>query len=309
MRWIIGTIIAFIAAGGGWVAWIEYFTPQEIELSHSKLNLEVGENKQVKIYYKGTQKLAKKIDVEWSTNKPSVASVKNGSITAHRIGEATVKANSGEFELPIKIIIKKNIVVSSVEISPNYVELHVGERTQLHVAQKDIDGENTKKPVNWSSDDPSIASVSDGYITANNTGRVKIFAKVQDAKNSSGIKVLPLPIDLCIENSLSKVSLNTNDAQIYIYFHTDRQQKCAEMLKKLIRDYKEIRINKSNIYPSSTIVRHYSKNKHISKNAITIAQTLEKLGFSVKPDYYRQGPIEALKTKNNLYEVYFAKNE
>ena len=84
------------------------FLPEErYHLNHLRLIGKMPQTKQVKIYHKGTQKLAKKIDVEWSTNKPSVASVKNGSITAHRIGEATVKANSGEFELPIEIIIKK----------------------------------------------------------------------------------------------------------------------------------------------------------------------------------------------------------
>ena len=109
------------------------------------------------------------------------------------------------------------------------------------------------------------------------------------------VKSRQRPIDPCDDNSLNEVSLCISNAVLHIYIHTDKQKKCSEKLKTLIKKYKEIKIQKSKIRRSSTIVRFYSKNSNISKTAIIIAQTLEKLGYHAEDDYYPQGPIDSLR--------------
>ena len=135
---------------------------------------------------------AKNKNVSWSSDDDSVAKVSaGGKITAVRPGTAviTVTTEEGGKTASCKVTVsRENIPVTGITVEPGEKTLKVGETFTLTAR---LAPENaTDNGVEWSSDQPKIASVSaSGKITARAPGTAVITATSIDGGKTASCKV------------------------------------------------------------------------------------------------------------------------
>ena len=116
--------------------------------------------------------------VTWSSTDESVASVVNGTVTAKKAGKATVTVQTEDGAKKaacIVTVVAKIIPVTGVTIDRERVEMLEGESVKLVATI--LPGNATNKDISWNSSNNSVASVSDGNVTANKAGSATITAK------------------------------------------------------------------------------------------------------------------------------------
>ena len=123
-------------------------------------------------------------NVIWSTMDANVATVNSlGTITAVKEGTATIKAQakdgSGCYDTCTVTVLPATVNVTSLELSPEAVELRLGESYQLQATILPADA--TNQAVSWTTSDPSVATVSPaGVVTAVGQGTATIQATSDD---------------------------------------------------------------------------------------------------------------------------------
>ena len=95
--------------------------------------------------------------VIWSSSNEQVAKVDaSGKVTTVALGEAVITAKAGEKTAACKVTVKP-VPVASVTLDQTMIEIKIGESVTLTAT---VGPENaTDKTVNWSSSDPSVATV------------------------------------------------------------------------------------------------------------------------------------------------------
>lgn len=161
------------------------------KLSNSKVTIAVGNKKQLKMKNTAAK-------VKWSSNKPSVASVSKGLVTAKKKGSAKITA---------KVKNKKYtclVTVVDAKLNAASVKLNIGDTKQLKFT-------NSKGSVSWSSSNKSVAKVSPkGVVTAVGIGNAKISAKI-------GSKTYKCSVTTQNRNSEAyDISLKTEDGGMFI---------------------------------------------------------------------------------------------
>lgn len=130
--------------------------------------------------------------VEWKSSDPSIVTISaDGTVTAVCEGSATITVTFGEYTESCSVTVAKPAVV----LSGNTAKLYIGDKTSL---------QTTTKPagltVSWSSDNTSVATVSDGTVQAVSAGTAKISAKINHQGNTyesiCTVTVLPPSIDI-----------------------------------------------------------------------------------------------------------------
>ena len=135
--------------------------------------------------------------VTWSSNKPDVAAVdKDGKVTAHKAGEATItvtttdggKTASCKVTVTAKALPPAAVAVTEVKLNKNGLPLEAGKSEQLTATVVPANAANKK--VTWSSDKPAIASVDkNGTVTAHKAGEAVITVKSEDGGKTASCKV------------------------------------------------------------------------------------------------------------------------
>ena len=143
--------------------------------------------------------------VSWSSSNTGVATVKDGTITAVKEGEATITAKAGEKTASCKVVVAKKVIpVESIILDKDALELIIGESATLIATVKPDDA--TDKSVYWSSSDESIASVGNsGIVSAKAAGEAFVTAKAGDKSVSCAIYVKNDPKEEAIVFADSKL--------------------------------------------------------------------------------------------------------
>ncbi len=115
--------------------------------------------------------------VTWASSNASVAGVNpSGVVTALKEGTATITASAGGKSSTCGVRVSaKVIAVTSVTLDNSSLSLQVGETATLTATVKPDNASN--KSVEWNSSDVSVATVSDGKVTARKSGTATITAK------------------------------------------------------------------------------------------------------------------------------------
>ena len=126
--------------------------------------------------------------VQWSSDNPAVATVdQNGKVTAVDVGKAKITASAGGFSATCSIICI-SIPVSSVVLDKTILSLAKGSSEILKATVLPSDA--TDKSVQWSSDNPSVATVDqNGTVTAVNSGDATITASAGDVSAVCSVSV------------------------------------------------------------------------------------------------------------------------
>ena len=141
--------------------------------------------------------------IQWSSSDESVAMVKDGLVTAVKIGQTTIKASCG---IKSASCVVNVIPVSVEEISIDISEtsLKAGETVTLTATIKPDDA--TDKTVTWSTSDASVATVDNGVVTAKKVGSATITAKAGEKTATCAVTVVATPV--------TSVSLNKTSASL-----------------------------------------------------------------------------------------------
>ena len=129
--------------------------------------------------------------IRWSSSDDSVAMVDEGTVTAHKVGQATIKATCGNKEASCVVNVLP-IVVEEISFNKTSVSVKAGETVTLTATVKPDDA--TDKTVTWSTSDASVATVNDGVVTAKKVGTATITAKAGDKSATCEITVVATPV-------------------------------------------------------------------------------------------------------------------
>lgn len=118
--------------------------------------------------------------VTWTSDKPEIAAVEGGTVTAKAEGTATITAKAGEQTATCTVTVTKaDVAVESVTLNPTTLTLEEGSTTKLTatVAPSDATNQNVK----WESNKTEVATVEqDGTVKAVGAGEATIKVTAQD---------------------------------------------------------------------------------------------------------------------------------
>ncbi len=154
--------------------------------------------------------------INWTSSDVSVAMVSpDGTVYAIKPGQATIMATTvdGGFVALCKIKVKtKEIIATSIQISPSSKTIAIGESIQLNAL---LEPENvTNANLSWTSSNPNIATVeANGLVKAIAEGSTKIIVTTTDGSDLSAI------CEIVVEKKfigVSQIQISPSNAKIAI---------------------------------------------------------------------------------------------
>lgn len=133
--------------------------------------------------------------VHWAVEDGAILSVSSGgTITAHAVGATQLSASAGGVNALAQVTVVQ-VAVASVRVTPDNVPLAMGQSRQLAAEALDAQGNPLKgRPVGWSSNNPSVATVSrNGVVTARAPGGAIISATIEGISAPAAVTVSLLP--------------------------------------------------------------------------------------------------------------------
>ena len=162
-----------------------------VSLSKTSMNLYVGNTSSLVATVSPSNATNK--NISWSSSNTSVASVSNGVVTARGIGSAviTVTTSDGAKKANCLVYVTKaevpTVKVTGVTLSKSSLSLNTGGTYSLVATITPSNA--TNKNITWTSSNNSIATVSNGVVTAKSAGTATITVKTSDGAKTATCKV------------------------------------------------------------------------------------------------------------------------
>ena len=159
-----------------------------VTLDSTSMTLEEGESQKLTATVSPSN--AENKTVLWTSSNSSVASVKDGLVSAIKSGKATITAKSddGGKTATCEVTVKAKVYpVESVSLDKTSYEMTEGDTFTLTATVKPDNA--TNKNVIWSSSNNSVAAVSNGKVTALKAGAATITVKTEDGSKTATCEV------------------------------------------------------------------------------------------------------------------------
>lgn len=145
--------------------------------------------------------------VNWLSQQPEIATVDNGLIKALKTGNTTVTARIKELETNIKVSVLAAELLA-IRFTPASVSMINGVTTEVTAQAlfSDESVEDITTSAQWQTQNPAIATVNDGMISAKGVGQTSISATKDDVS-------APLSVTVT-ETELSRIELIPNELTI-----------------------------------------------------------------------------------------------
>jgi uncharacterized protein YjdB len=152
-------------------------------------------------------------EVIWTSSNSTVASVKDGLVTASKAGTATitVKTDDGGKTATCEVTVAAKVYpVESVSLDKTSYEITEGDEFSLTATV--MPDNATNKNISWSSSNTSIAVVNDGNVTALKPGNATITVKSEDGGKTATCEVSVVERIYAVES----VALDVTTAEIIV---------------------------------------------------------------------------------------------
>lgn len=133
-------------------------------------------------------------NVSWSTANPAVATVSEGVVTGVGVGTTQISATSegqtASAQVSVRAVPITRLVLSAVTLT-----LQVQNTAQVSVQVIDSLGRSlSDRPVTWSSNAPTIATVTGGLVTALAPGAATVTASIDGVSAALSVTVTAIPV-------------------------------------------------------------------------------------------------------------------
>ena len=123
--------------------------------------------------------------ISWESDKPGIASVEGGVVTAVAKGSATITVRAGEQSATCKV----TVIVPVTSVSLDQAELAMDKGKTMTLTATVLPEDATDKTVTWSSSNEKVAVVKDGSVTAVADGEAIITAEAGGKEASCKVTV------------------------------------------------------------------------------------------------------------------------
>ncbi|MCQ4638162.1 Ig-like domain-containing protein [Anaerovorax odorimutans] len=123
--------------------------------------------------------------VSWTSSDDKIAAVKDGKVTGVKPGKAVITAkttNGKEAVCTVTVKAKPIVLPTGITLSKSSVSVAAGKSVTVTAAV--LPANATNKAVSWTSSNRSIATVSNGKITAKKPGRTTVTATAANGKSA-----------------------------------------------------------------------------------------------------------------------------
>lgn len=181
-------------------------------LNKNELTMEVGSTASLTataVYVNGSTATVT-VKTEWNSGSPAVASVYAGTVTAKSEGKAVVTATYLGQTVVVNVTVVKR--VRTLVKDKQTVDLRKGETEQVTLTAYYDDGttEDVTKKAEWNSDSSSVATVVNGLIKGQNSGKAVVTA----AYNGQAVSI-PVDVEIVkrIDPNKRELSLLLNQSE------------------------------------------------------------------------------------------------
>ncbi|MGG1553596.1 Ig-like domain-containing protein [Paenibacillus ferrarius] len=124
----------------------------------------------------------------WTSEKPDVADVINGTITGYSVGKATLTASYGTKTTTIRVDVDSTV---KLELDKTSILLKKNGTGQLKLTATYADGSTSdiSDRAEWSSSDEDVVQVTKGKLLGTDIGEATVFAKYGDRTVAASIDV------------------------------------------------------------------------------------------------------------------------
>lgn len=154
--------------------------------------------------------------VTWTSDKPEIAAVEGGTVTAKAEGTAIITAKAGNKTATCTVTVTKaDVAVESVTLDKTSLELKAGNNATLTAT---VSPDNaTDRTVTWESNATNIATVdNNGAVTAKAAGTATITAKAGEQTATCKITVTKADVKVTQITISGKNTLNVNETTTLI---------------------------------------------------------------------------------------------
>ena len=154
-----------------------------ITLSNKNTELELGETLKVSATVEPSNATDK--TVTWASSDTTVATVKDGLVTALKAGTTEISATAGSKTEKFTLTVTEPapVLATSIFIDPGKVVFHIGETDEAY-AEVDLDADD--QTIVWSTSDTNVITIDqNGLITAVGAGKADVIATTHDGSNLS----------------------------------------------------------------------------------------------------------------------------
>ena len=157
-----------------------------VSLNQSSATMEVGDTLSLTATVSPNNATDK--SVTWSSSNTSVATVNGGMVIAQSAGTATITVRTSNYKTATCTVTVSNpasqtVAVSSVSLNQTSATLEVGDTLSLTATVNPSNA--TDKSVTWSSSNTSVATVSNGTVTAQSAGTATITVRTSNNKTAT----------------------------------------------------------------------------------------------------------------------------
>ena len=233
---------------------VTYSAPEQVAVTGmtlEKKSIEVEKGKTETINAIITPENATRKAITWTSSDTNVATVTNGVVKGISAGTATITATTkdGNFTDTCEVTVMQN-AVTGIRISEKLIDLGMGYKKQITATVMPDDA--TDKSVEWTSENPEIAAVSDnGTITGKSYGRTVVTATTTDGGYTAKCVVRVKPIDVFDATGSNEFVLSNTDSETKLVSSTAKgmslEQTNSNVGAEVYKDFEVFSDNKAKI--------------------------------------------------------------
>lgn len=233
---------------------VTYSAPEQVAVTGmtlAKKSIEVEKGKTETINAIITPENATRKGITWTSSDTNVATVTNGVVKGISAGTATITATTkdGNFTDTCEVTVMQN-AVTGIRISEKLIDLGMGYKKQITATVMPDDA--TDKSVEWTSENPEIATVSDnGTITGKSYGRTVVTATTTDGGYTAKCVVRVKPIDVFDATGNNEFVLSNTDSETKLVSSTAKgmslEQTNSNVGAEVYKDFEVFSDNKAKI--------------------------------------------------------------